>query len=587
MEPIDYLRLLRRRWRLLVAAVLVAGAVAWVTAPSGSGSTQVTFEATHILLRDTASATPPPALAQVALFVETGEVPTRVAERLGDASPAALVGRVDVLPDEASGSVEITASAPSREEAAAIANAFGEETLAFFGEEAQDAQADAIQAANDEVTTLQAEIDEIEDDISAAEAAGSGTGVLEARRDSRIREYGVALDRQAQVLAQPPPAAGYVSLAPATPELATARDGGFETPRSRPVRVALAALVGLALGLAAVLIAERVDPRIHTREAAIAAFGLPVVAEVPRADPAKARGKRPIAVIETPFSAVAEGYRSLRAAVLLSPLSQLRGSSEGETVDEPHVVLVTSPTPGDGKTTTVANLAAAFAETGRSVLVLSCDFRRPELHRHFDVPDRPGLSDVLAGTRQLEDVARKTPVNGVYVAPDGGGLKALGDLAAHGPDLIDRARQLADVVLVDTAPVLATNDASELIPCVDAVVVVCRSGGTRAEAARRARALLDRLDAPLVGLMLVGVSNAEASYAGYYTSSTTEGDGGRPGIPLRRRAVPEEPALGAPPAPPEPNAISQPVRPEPTASPQPAQPEPIARPTVEGSHEGR
>lgn len=541
MEPLDYLRLLRRRWRLLAAAILVATVVAWVSTPSNPQNRQVTYEATHILLRDTSALTPPPALAQLALFVETGEVPGRVAERVDfDGSVADLVQRVEPTPDEPSGSLEITASAPTREEAAELANAFGEETLAFFGEEAQEAQATAIQVANDEVARLQAEIDGIEDEIQRLEAAGEGTGVQEAQRDARIRQYALALDQQTQVLDQPPPSSGYISLAPANADLASPRDGGFETPRSRPVRVAIAATLGALLGLVAILVAERLDPRIHTREGALEAFGLPVVAEVPRVDPPKGerrRRRRParreIALLRNPMSSTAEAYRALRAAVLLAPLVQLgRAPGPLDEDDEPRVILVTSPTPGEGKTTTAANLAAAFAESGRSVLVLSCDFRRPEIHRHFEVPERPGLSDVLTHRRTLQEVARATNVNGVYLAPDGGGLRNLGDLAAEGHELIERARLLADIVIVDTAPILATNDASELIPSVDAVVVVCRSGGTTAEAARRSRTLFERLGAPVVGVVLVGVPEPEGSYSGYYTSN--QPDEARRAIPLRR-----------------------------------------------------
>lgn len=493
------------------------------------------------MLRDSSAETPPPALAQLALFVESGEVPLRVADRIGyDGPPSDLVQRVQAKPDEPSGSLEITASAPSREEAAELANAFGEETLAFFGEEAQDAQATAIEEANDEVSRLQAEIDGIEAQITAAEEADTGTGVLEAQRDARIRQYALALDQQTQVLNQPPPSAGYVSLASATPDLAEPEDGGFETPRSRPVRVAIAVLLGTVLGLIAILIAERLDPRIHTRESAMEAFGLPVVAEVPQTERVKGKGRRTIESVSSPMSAVAEAYRSLRAAVLLTPVSQLgRVPGAFARVDaDPRVILVTSPTPGEGKTTTVANLAVAFAETGRSVLVLSCDFRRPQIHRHFDLPDRPGLSDVLTGARSLDEVAHAASVNGVYLAPDGGGLRHLGDLAAEGEQLLERARELADVVIVDTAPLLATNDASELIAHVDAVVVVCRSGGTTTEAARRTRDLLERLSTPVVGVVLVGVPESAGSYAGYYATTTPSEPRRR--IPLRRRMGSDE-----------------------------------------------
>lgn len=535
MEPVEYLRLVRRRWRLLAACVLVAGVVAWLTTPARTSNAQVQYEATHILLRDDSSPTPPAALAQVALFVKSGEVPERVARRLGfDGNPGLLADRIEVEPEETSGSVRITASGPSRGAAADLANAFGEETLAFFGEDARAALEADIEAANEEVARLQAEIDELEAQID--DAAGSGVATLEAQRDAKVRQYALALDRQTDLLDEPAPSAGYVTLDEASAERAAPRDGGFETPRSKLVRVLLAALLGLALGVGVVLIIERLDPRIHTRDAAADAFGMPVVAEVPRTLALHGRGPRPISVAVDPMSAVAETYRTLRAAVLLTPVRQLgtrRGQIEDPSDDvAPHVILVSSPAPGEGKTTTVANLAAAFAETGRSVLILSCDFRRPEIHRFFDASQHPGLSDVLTHARRLEDVTRSTPVNGVYLAPDGGGLRHLGDLAAEGHELVAQARRLADIVLIDTAPLLATNDAAELIQAVDAVVVVCHVGRTTAEAASRTRVLLERLGTPLVGVALVGVPDTENAYARYYTSNAPQPQ--RVKIPLRR-----------------------------------------------------
>ncbi len=525
MEPIEYLRLARRRWRLLAACVLVAGVVAWITTPARPTNRQITYEATHILLRDTTAKTPPPALAQVALFVRSGEVPSRVVKRLGlDVNPGVLAERVKAKPDEAAGSLEITASAPSRAEAAKLANAFGEETLALFGEQAQQAQATAIQAANDDVDRLRADIDDIEAQIRAATSAGKTVGVLEAQRDAKIRQYALALDQQTQILNQPPPSVGYLTLAAASAALAKPTNGGFSAPQSRQGRTAVAVGLGFLLGLAALLIAERFDPRVHTRESVEHAFGLPVVAEVPDA-PRGGRGDHVVLSVSEPLSATAEAYRTLRAAILLTPLSHLggvRGHLDGASAppdDEPQVILVTSPTPGEGKTTTVANLAAAFAETGRSVLVLSCDFRRPEIHHYLGGPRQPGLSEVLTGARTLADIARVTFVNGVYLAADGGGLRSLGDLATTGRTVIDQARLLADIVLIDTAPALATNDASELIPWVDAVVVICRSGATTAESARRTRVLLERLRTPTVGVVLVGAPEVEASYSGYYTTA--------------------------------------------------------------------
>ncbi len=194
------------------------------------------------------------------------------------------------------------------------------------------------------------------------------------------------------------------------------------------------------------------------------------------------------------------------------------------------MILVTSPAPGDGKTTTVANLAATMAEAGRRVLVLGCDFRRPEIHTYFGVSTSPGIADVLTGfgDQRLEDVVRATGIPGISIAPSGSKLRSFGDVAAAGRDLVEQARSLADIVIIDTAPLLATNDASELIPACDAVVVVARMGKTTSDGARRTRFLLERLGAPVAGVVVVGVAEADNRYASYYTS-TSSGEQDRKG----------------------------------------------------------
>jgi capsular exopolysaccharide synthesis family protein len=514
MEPQQYLQVVRRRWRLLLACLLMSAVVAWVTTPGKPADDSLTYKATHQLIRDS-TATTPPALASLAVFVKTGEVPRRVAARVGfKGEPAELGARVTLEPDEQVGTLGITVTGPTPARAAELANAFAEETLAYLGEEAQNAQRDQLGRLNEQLATLQVAIDDLDTKIAAADRAGESTGVLEAERDSKLRQYGAALDQQQQVVSQPPPNAGYVTLQEALPDLATVVGGGFTAPRSRPVRLAIALLLGAMLGIAAVLVAERLDTRINTTEAVQSAFRLPVIAEVPRVMGA------PFSVVTAydPRSSAAEAYRTLRASLVLMPNTGLGGRSAG-TVREPQVILVTSPAPGDGKTTTVANLAACFAEAGREVLVLGCDFRRPEVHSYLNADPRPGIADVLMDNRRgLSSVVRATNLPHVRIAASGTSLRSFGDVANAGRALVAEARNLADVVIIDTPPILATNDATELIPAVDAVVVVARIGRTTVDAAKRARTLLERLAAPAAGVVVNGAPSGEA-YSSYYHSN--------------------------------------------------------------------
>ncbi|MCO8127425.1 AAA family ATPase [Acidimicrobiia bacterium EGI L10123] len=521
MDLLDYLRLFRRRWALIVACVLVAGLAAWFTTPAEPANDDVTYSATHTILRDS-SAVAPQALATVALYVKTGPVPERAAERLDwDREPALLASDITLEPNEQVGTLDITATGTSPEAAAERANVFAEETLSRLGEQATETSQESVQRVNEQLTRLQAEIDDLNDRILEQSVDGEAPGVLSAERDSKLRQYGAALDQQQQVLNQPPPSAGYVTLQAALPELAEVEGGGFSAPDSREGRTLLAAIIGLLFGLAAVLVLERLDTRLHDVDEIGEAFGLPVIAEVPSAGRAS---KGELLARTDNMSGFAESYRTLRAALLLSPVTVmgLKGSAPEDREGEPEVVLVTSAAPGDGKTTTVANLAVTMAETGRSVLVLGCDFRRPEIHGYFDVPTSPGVADVLTGRASLASVIRPTDVPGVSIAPSGDHLRSLGDVAAAGRKLIEGARGLADVVIIDTPPLLATNDASELIPAVDAVVVVSRVGKTTSDGARRTRFLLDRLGAPVAGIIAIGVPERDGSYASYYRTTTID-----------------------------------------------------------------
>lgn len=530
MEPLEYLRVIRRRWRILAACVIVAAVAAWITTPAEPTNDAVTYRATHQLIRDS-SAVAPPALASLSVFVKTGEVPKRVAKRVGfQGEPAVLAADVRLEPDDQTGILGISATGNSPTAAADMADAFAEETLAFLGEQAQAQQQQMLATLNERLATLQTELDALDSQLDAADASGSSTGVIEAERDSKLRQYGAALDQREQVLNQPPPSAGYVTLQEAVPELATAEGAGFSAPRSRGGRTALAVVLGLALGLAAVLVAERLDTRLNTREATEEAFRLPVISEVPRVSMAE---DTILSAID-PMSSTAEAYRTLRASLLLMPTMAMGTRGAGGSA-EPKVILVTSPAPGDGKTTTVANLAACFAEAGRTVLVLGCDFRRPEVHRFFGLDNRPGIADVLVdGRRGLAAIVRPSDIPGVSVAPSGSTLRSLGDVANAGRSLIGEARALADVVLIDTPPILATNDATELIPAVDAVVVVARVGKTSHDGAARTHRLLERLSALAAGVVLVGGAASEQSYSKYYHSVAPEAPR-RGGLFRRRR----------------------------------------------------
>lgn len=515
MDPIDYLKAVRHRWRVVAAAVVLVLVVAWMTTPKSVqvGPPVLSYTASTTLLRTHNSDIP---LAYAALFAKVGKVPQQAAERLGHrGDPALLAAEIDAAADDQTGSLTITASDEDGERAAALANTFATELIEFFRTEARaEAQAE-IQALEEQLEELSGRIADLNSDL----VDNPDDIVLQAQRDGLASRYGVVFQQLQQQFEESTGQRAFTVLQEATPIPVVS--GGFAPPSSRSGRLGLGLVLGLALGLGLALVLDRLDTRMRGRATTQRHYRLPVLAEVPPL-PRTNRQGRSIAAASQPGSAVAEAYRTLRSALLLMPSRFVEPigaevSSDGQSqasavrpITPPNVVLVTSARSGEGKTTTVANLAVTLAEAGKRVLVLDCDFRAPEAHRYLDVPNGPGLSDLLSHEHredlheELLRLCRPTAAPGVRLVTAGTVLSQPARLPTRMAEIVRTARSLADVVLLDSAPMLMANDAIDLMPCVDSVVVVSRSGRTTIEHAERASELLARMHVPVLGVALIG-----------------------------------------------------------------------------------
>lgn len=341
----------------------------------------------------------------------------------------------------------------------------------------------------------------------------SSIGVLDPVRTDPVAvpDYRAAIDRArlgANHLVAGPGVEGAAAPGGGT------RSGGMEGPVPRAV---LGALLGFGLGVGFVAARERLDSRLHTRRDFEEAFALPILAEVPRLYRDEIKHRR-IVCVTSPFSRASEAYRSLRSSLLL-----LAGEREVEA--RPGlVVMVTSPGPREGKSTTAANLAAVFGEADLRVLAVNCDFRRPVLHRHFDIPNRP-------------DEIQETEVPGVSVVTNigsGRGLSPTGVVAAQRA-FIEHVRSTFDVVIIDTAPLLATNDPVDVSVVADLAVVVARPEVTREGDARRAHEVLDRHHVAIAGLVVVGTDSLHNDYYYYYSREAVPAQSRRVGGARKRR----------------------------------------------------
>jgi len=279
------------------------------------------------------------------------------------------------------------------------------------------------------------------------------------------------------------------------------------------MNVLFGALLGLMVGACGVYVFEAIETTFKTPQQVADVLGLPVLAEIPTwRDGANGNGKRDLPLLmdhrrRAPF---AEAFRHLRTSLLyLSPDRPLR------------TVQVTSPGPGEGKTTVSANLAIALSQTGRRVCLMECDLRRPTLSWAFQPKTTLGLSDLLVDGLSADQAVQPTTVENLWLLPSGvkppNPAELLGSQKMRA--LLDQGIDGAELMVLDATPVLPVADASVLAPAVDGVILVVHIGKTPRDAARRAREHLAAVGARVLGVVVNGVATPTRGYyhyAGYY-----------------------------------------------------------------------
>jgi capsular exopolysaccharide synthesis family protein len=287
-----------------------------------------------------------------------------------------------------------------------------------------------------------------------------------------------------------------------------------------PRSMAMGLILGLLAGLGLAFVLESLDNTIRVPEQAQAIAGVPSFGVIPLGSSTgsgrdrkftwktmTSRETMAIVTLARPKSDMSESYRSLRTSILLS-------SFKGP----PKLLLITSPLPGEGKTTTSVNTAIVLAQKGSRVLLIDGDLRRPTIHKAFNIPSRPGLSDLLAGTVDPAAVIRQTSVANLSVIPAGTippqPAELLGSAVMR--DCLNRWKEEYDFTLVDSPPVLSVTDAVLLSAEVDAVLLVLRAGHTTKTALRRARSILGQVNAKVIGTVLNGLDVYGSDYQYYY-----------------------------------------------------------------------
>jgi capsular exopolysaccharide synthesis family protein len=500
IQLVDYVRAIRRRWPVVVMVTLLVMAAALVASFASQkqydGQADLLFggqDRVESLLTPDAQSNvndPERQLNTDVSLIKLDTVAEAVRRRLKLSTPIAdLLDQVTTETSSSSDIVTVTARDPSPRRAAAIATAFAEEYVDYRRTAARRSFDEAAQLAQSRLDALSPE-DQVTEEARLLRARKR-----ELEISAALQTGGVEVIRRADV--------------PTSPS------------RPRPkLSAALGLFLGGLLGIALALALEFADRRLKDEDTVEEVFELPLLAAIP---PPPRRG--------LDDSTQAESYGMLAANVRLT--------STAET----QVLMVTSPSPEDGKTSVSLGLARALARLGSRVILIEADLRRPSIARYVGLPQTAGLTSLLQGGGGSHLAHEVTWLDATTMQP-----VTLGDLkeglsfavlpAGSVPpnpqrllarpemtELVETARSLANVVIIDTPPIGTVNDSVTLARLVDTIIVVARLNKTTKDAARRALRVLRNVSAQLLGVVVTDADLGD--YHGYYGAEPSDAPNGR------------------------------------------------------------
>ena len=269
--------------------------------------------------------------------------------------------------------------------------------------------------------------------------------------------------------------------------------------------------LGLLLGSGLAFLLEKNSNSFRDPEEIADVVGAPVLTHLPFFKGRARKGRKnevtpfdsldsQLAVVHAPASIAAEAMRSARTSIFF----------ETADIKNGKVIQITSPLPGDGKSTIAGNLACSIAQSGKSTVIVDCDLRRPQLTSNFGINDKRGLTDILDGHCELVDAIHDTPISTLKIIPSGP-IPANPAEALTLPDmsqLLDLLREKFDYVIIDSPPLLLVTDPSILASYVDGVILAIKVRRKSKPNAKEATRILRAVGANLIGVI---VNNSDES----------------------------------------------------------------------------
>lgn len=435
---------------------------------------------------------------------------TRYASELGENHPTvrALAEELEMMKGELKSLVE--------KKAARVGELVEENNADYLtpGERAVEAVKAVVMSMRAQQVLLQEQIKELDSQIASERTAAATMARYEQDNASMLRE----IERTQKLLDQLEEEMSRVSLTDEqqgtrVKEL-TAPSEAYKVGPRLAICLGLATLAGLALGCGIALLLENNANTFRDPDEIGEMLGIPVWTHMPFFKGKVAKGEDnpfreldpQLAVIHTPISVAAEAMRQCRTTLFFETAGNPRGS----------VIQVTSPLPSDGKSTIACNLAASIAQSGKKVLAIDCDLRRPQLGRSFNVDDEYGLTHVLNGECETVEAIHKLPTENLYVMPAGpipaNPAEALTLPDMH--DLINHLRDEFDYIILDTPPLLVVTDPSIVASLADGVILGMRVRRKSKPNAREAASILRSVGATILGIV-INNSDESASSDGY------------------------------------------------------------------------
>jgi capsular exopolysaccharide synthesis family protein len=476
-----------RKLEVIIVTALVLGVILFLTfreTPLYQGSARVLVKAVPSPTSPVTNPQPPNVDTEREIVLSRA-VADRVKESLGLADPPEnLLDGVEVEVVTGTEVMQITYTDPNPGRAAELANEFADAYVEFRNEQT------VAEFRSAEAGVL-SEIDEVEDSLAElAEQIRDAPNqtvrdTLQAQHDTLIAQQGVLQQRLSDIRS-----AITLNEGGAAQIIQPSNVPNAPVSPNKTRNAILGLLFGSALGVGVAFLRDRLDDTIKGHKDLELRLGAPVLATVPWLSTWRRRGETHLVTVEDPKSPVSEAYRTLRTNLQFAG-SQMRL----------QIIVITSATPGEGKTSTAANLSVAMAHAGRRVVIVSADLRRPRLHRFFGVSNSVGLSDVLGNHVPVLEAVADPGIENLRVVPSGpispNPAELLQSQAMR--DTVEGFREYCDVVIIDSPPVLAVADASILSAISDGTLLVVDADNASRAAITHARDQLRNAGAQLIG----------------------------------------------------------------------------------------